>query len=645
MQNFQNQFTKLTLSIFASLLLFSCSKDADLLSEYVINTDDARIENSLLINDSFFIEAGQSTIVMDVLNNDNFDADAEVRIIQTSEPLNGIVTINDDNTLTYKVNTESSSETNTTEETTTEETTPEETTPEETIPEETTPEETTPEETTPEETTPEETTPEETTPEETTPEETTQEEAVTDSFTYTTEETDEAGNVTTQEASVTVNIAQNNIATSGTNVYYVTTSGNGGNNGKSVSASWSLAHAFGSAKAGDIIYIKAGNYGSSKMTINKSGASGNTIKFIGYTNEPGDIIANQGSTFNYGDNADATKMPLLDSNNTGEGIIIAGAHVELHNFQVKDFSIGIKASGQNVTLNNVVVLDMGNQSTSGYDGFGIHFMNTSNSIIQNSYIENSTAESFKVYGGGNNRISYLEVRADNPINPTDYYLLLSNTSNNIVEDSRVERAPGLSHPGHGLICKWNSKNNTFRRCETKYTGVEMAFSDVTGNLFEDIRMIGQGRDHYQTNIDFRNGANNNTVRNIHITDVSYAFAFVDDNDGFTPSPDTDVPHAGYNNKIENVVVENASMLLRALPGTLIGGDINAFVRNNIFDNCTFTNYGVLANFYMRNEGNEFKNSSFKNGSVGIKINNGSPYRSDILNNVKFTNCTFENAPQ
>ncbi|WP_321827002.1 hypothetical protein [Maribacter dokdonensis] len=118
MQKFQNQLTKLITLFCSILLLFSCSKDADLLSEYVINTDDAQLEISLLINDTFFIEAGQSTILMDVLNNDNFNADAEVRIIQTSEPLNGIVTINDDNTLTYKVNTESSSETTTVEETT-----------------------------------------------------------------------------------------------------------------------------------------------------------------------------------------------------------------------------------------------------------------------------------------------------------------------------------------------------------------------------------------------------------------------------------------------------------------------------------------------------------------------------------------------
>ncbi|TDS13438.1 hypothetical protein DFQ03_2729 [Maribacter caenipelagi] len=117
MSKFIRFSTKLTLSIFATIFLFSCSKDADLLSEYVITTDDTRFENSLLINDSFYMAEGQTTILMDVLNNDNVSSNSNITIIETSSPINGIVTINDDNTLTYKIGTE--------------EATPDETTPEE----------------------------------------------------------------------------------------------------------------------------------------------------------------------------------------------------------------------------------------------------------------------------------------------------------------------------------------------------------------------------------------------------------------------------------------------------------------------------------------------------------------------------------
>jgi len=198
MSKFLNFTSKLALSSFASILMFSCSKDADLLSEYVINDNDDLQSLTILTNDRFYMAVDQNTILMDVLNNDNLSANSNVTIIETSTPLNGIVTINDDNTLTYRTGN----------------TTPEETTPEETTPEETTPEETTPEETTPEETTPEETTPEETTPEEATPEESTssedanrqEEETPTeDTFTYTAEVVDEeTGTVTQEEATVTI---------------------------------------------------------------------------------------------------------------------------------------------------------------------------------------------------------------------------------------------------------------------------------------------------------------------------------------------------------------------------------------------------------------------------------------------------------
>lgn len=162
MSKFIRFSSKLTLPFFASFLLFSCSKDADLLSEYVINSEDSKLELALLINDSFFIEPGQTTILMDVLNNDNVSSNSNITIIDTSSPMNGTVTINDDNTLTYKVGTDTSS--------TTEETTPEETTTEEPTEDVSTPEE--------------------------------------DSFTYTAEVVDEeTGETTEEQATVTISVS------------------------------------------------------------------------------------------------------------------------------------------------------------------------------------------------------------------------------------------------------------------------------------------------------------------------------------------------------------------------------------------------------------------------------------------------------
>tara|TARA_R110000765_G_scaffold168384_3_gene273401 strand:+ start:16980 stop:18707 length:1728 start_codon:yes stop_codon:yes gene_type:complete len=90
--------------------LFSCSKDADLLSEYVIAKNDDLQSITLLADDSFFMAPGQNSILMDVLNNDNISQNTNVTIVETSTPINGSVTINTNNTLTYIPKTAISSE-------------------------------------------------------------------------------------------------------------------------------------------------------------------------------------------------------------------------------------------------------------------------------------------------------------------------------------------------------------------------------------------------------------------------------------------------------------------------------------------------------------------------------------------------------
>ncbi|WP_405397969.1 hypothetical protein [Maribacter sp. Asnod2-G09] len=636
MQNVQNQFIKLTLSIFATFLLFSCSKDADLLSEYVISTDDAQLEKSLLINDSFFIEAGQSTIVMDVLNNDNFNADAEIRIIQTSEPFNGIVTINDDNTLTYKVNTESTSETNTSEETT----------PEETTPEETTPEETTPEETTPEETTPEETTPEETTPEETTQEETTQEEPVTDSFTYTTEETDEAGNVNTQEATVTVNIAQNNIATSGANVYYVTTSGNGGNNGKSESAPWSLAHAFSSAKAGDIIHIKAGNYGSAEFVISNSGINGNPIKFLGYKSIPGDVVATNGSTFNYGENLDATKMPLIKGNSTltGIGLTIQGKHVQINNIQISDYVHGVISTGDFAVLNNIIINRNGEQNNNtSQTGRGFHIYGD-NTILENCFSLNANAEAINLKGANNCIVRNTKVYSDNLPNPGGYYIgITGGGSGNTIDNCLIYRDKNADlHQGHGYVLKDKATNNIIKNSKAINTGIEANFSGVHNNTFENIELIGvysQDNSEYSTGIRLINGAHDNLFKNIYIEDSNIAIHFRDFNDGFANTDgDRDEAQGGNNNVFENIV-SNKSKIIIALTtaDTPLGQSTSS---GNKFYNCNFSNVtSVPVSSYHKVTGFEFYNCKFENisGYTMAETNGGIGTW-----NAKYDSCQFIN---
>ncbi len=139
----------LLVSAIASILAISCSKDSDLLADYVVADDVISKEIRLYVMDDTFSTIPNSTIVLDVLANDTFTDPDKVKIIETSTPANGIVQINEDKTLTYIAG-------------------PTET--------------------------------------EATPEETVAEETVTDTFTYTTETVTEENEVVTEQATVTITI-------------------------------------------------------------------------------------------------------------------------------------------------------------------------------------------------------------------------------------------------------------------------------------------------------------------------------------------------------------------------------------------------------------------------------------------------------
>lgn len=91
----------LTLSFFVAFFQFSCSKDSDLLADYVISdAQDIFLIRNLAVDDSY-ITIGTNEVKLDVLANDTFINPDKVKILNTTSPSKGTVRINDDNTLTY----------------------------------------------------------------------------------------------------------------------------------------------------------------------------------------------------------------------------------------------------------------------------------------------------------------------------------------------------------------------------------------------------------------------------------------------------------------------------------------------------------------------------------------------------------------
>ena len=97
---------KLLLLCFVVIFQFSCSKDSDLLTDYVISdTSVSKGIANLVVDDTYQVSLSGS-IILDVLANDTFENGAEVVISETSTPANGTVAINNDETLTYTPNAE-----------------------------------------------------------------------------------------------------------------------------------------------------------------------------------------------------------------------------------------------------------------------------------------------------------------------------------------------------------------------------------------------------------------------------------------------------------------------------------------------------------------------------------------------------------
>ena len=374
--------------------------------------------------------------------------------------------------------------------------------------------------------------------------------------------------------------------------YFVTTNGKSTNNGLSEGSSWSLEHAINTASAGDVVYVKAGNYGNLKLIPNKAGTPGNPIKFIGYSSTPGDINSSNGSTFHYGDKVSASKMPLLTGNafENKIGIRIQKDYVEIHNFQLQGYNSGIVVNGNHAYLKNIITYETGPQNVNSGSGKALMIYGN-NAIVTDCFDYNSTSQGITISGSSNSIVSHCKVYSDNRTNPNGYYILLTGGSkNSVVEDCIVFRDKDADrHRGHGLVLKDMATNNTIRNSFTYNTGIEVNFAGVSYNTFDNIKVYGSyTSDHseFSSNISVNNGAHNNTFKNISLNDARYAISFHDYNDGYVGSGgNRDLTQGGSNNQFINVQVNKAKNIIAATSQGGVGK--SAYSNNNEFTNCSF----------------------------------------------------------
>lgn len=424
----------------------------------------------------------------------------------------------------------------------------------------------------------------------------------------------------------------------GQTIRYASPSGSGSANGTSQDNEWSYSQAFANATAGMTVYMRKGSSGTT-ITQNNNGTSGSPIKFIGYNTTINDVTTTAGSTFSVGDVVSSSTMPLLDNNSfTGTMLRINGNFVEIENLQITRANIGVLIYGNNVKLRNVIITQMGDQATySSYTGFGIQIYGN-NVAIDNSYVQNCGAEAINGKGGLDGRVNNTYVYASNASNPTDYYNILGfGSSGWIFDGCTVHRVQSLAHGGHGFMGKDQATNNIFRNSTVIGSSLEVNFSGVTNNLFENIKMYGYGTGggEWHTRIFIANGANNNTFRNIYMENTWASLQMEDYNDGYVgPGGDRDLESAGYDNLVENLIVKNTDRVINIQ--AVGGGSLAAKSERFTLKNATIFNANTL-------KSGNIDGVDFDLINVGVHTQNTSNFTPSSLTGVTYTNCAYFNA--
>lgn len=495
----------------------------------------------------------------------------------------------------------------------------------------------------------------------------------TDEFDYTTTITNKDNTVSTETGSITVTVTPTDktYPITGDNVYYVTTTGKSSNKGDTEAAAWSIQHAFNTAKAGDVIYIKAGNYGAQKLSTVRNGTIENPITFIGYKASPGDINVTNGSTYSKtqwqqnGNTLPANQMPLLDNapinNNppvTDKAFNISHSYISIENIMIQDYYDGVLINGgTNVKLKNVIAARLGNWNPNsncwgqpdlgGCDnrvGYGFHLQKAHNYLIENCLIIDAGHVGIDIIGTNNGVMTDSEVWSASSGNATDYNIILWGSSYNTFNKIRSYRYKGpnnSAHQGRALAVKCRSNFNVINGLDAENLRLQVYF-ESNDNTFNDINLIGNN-DSNDSGVQIFGNANRNTFRNVKMTNGS-GIMFLGDNAECISNGDDPSGSDNYfiNPTITNVVsgLGQAAISYHRLLSNGTSGGTNYIVGGSID--------GAPHLFNTNRPGTiHISNTSISNINQGYKTfypNSSAGWREytiqEKFENVNFNKCNF-----
>ncbi len=394
--------------------------------------------------------------------------------------------------------------------------------------------------------------------------------------------------------------------------YFVSLSGNDSNDGLSQATAWRTisyaASASSPVAAGDTVYIKAGDYGLEDIFIDKNYSPNDAaISFIGYQNVPGDI---NDFNFTYGDNVDASVMPLINPNDrtTGEGINLSDIYsITIKNIQIANSLGGISiwnttAISSNHLLENIFLKNIGWEYSTA---LGIKEGN--GNVVRNCLIVNATGAGMDIWGD-NNQIINCKVYSnesqqisDGTYTSMDYYIVLKGNNNNVT-DCYAERDGDLEDVGHGFEIKESGENNLFENCTVKNMiggCFSVRWSAVKNNEFKNCTAIGGVSDDVSAFM-IREGASYNTFNACTSRNCQAGIRFL--------LAGEDADYCGTNNTFNNCIIKNAQWAI----------DLNPYYYNsapadsNSIVNCVIYGAEYLFNCERPNSENKFVNTIINN---------------------------------
>jgi parallel beta-helix repeat protein len=382
-----------------------------------------------------------------------------------------------------------------------------------------------------------------------------------------------------------------NLSLAGTR--YVGLSGDDKNDGKSQQTAWrTIRHAVEQARAGDTVFIKAGNYGAELMKVGHSGTEDKPIVFEGYREKPGDRPFPK---YKPGDKPNPTLMPTLTGKETGTGIYLRNKkNIQFRNIAISRYGFGLFALDcERIVLDQVFSTDCYKKEGHSY-GVGFYFIGCPHSIIRDCVVADASGDN--IVGLRSNFLLIENCRTYGTVEDKnqrpDYYIVIGDSSDCVIRNCLAHNLYPENGGGHGIGIKDqaakgrgyprpHSTNNKIVNCTVINSGESLyAAHEAHHNEFIDCTIQSDWRNcswTWMQGINVRDGAHHNVFRNCRIEGSRYAVVLHDTVEGPMRGDGKPRPQTTRNNSFINCTFSNVQF----------GFEIWS-TENNLFRNCIFS---------------------------------------------------------